>query len=135
MNPVFIDTGYFIALEVVDDQHHESALHHWNGLLKNLPPLITTSYIFDEVITFFNSRNYHSKAIETGNSILSSRSIRFIHVDEHLFQEGWLYLKKHNDKSYSLTDCISFVIMNRHGIKTALTFDSHFVQAGFEILP
>lgn len=135
MNPVFVDTGYLIALETSDDQHHESALHQWNGLLKSLPPLITTSYVFDEVITFFNSRNFHAKAVEIGNNILNSPAIQFIHVDEHLFQEGWLYLKKHDDKSYSLTDCISFVVMNRHGIKTALTFDSHFVQAGFAILP
>lgn len=135
MNSVFIDTGYLIALEATDDQHHEAALQHWHGLLKSIPPLVTTSYVFDEVITFFNSRNHHAKAVEIGNNILNSAFIQFIHVDEHLFQESWLYLKKHNDKSYSLTDCISFVVMNRHEIKTALTFDSHFVQAGFAILP
>ena len=130
-----VDTGYLIALEAADDQYHKAALHHWNSLIENLPRLVISSYVFDEVVTFFNSRNQHVKAIEIGNNILSSPSVQFVHVDENLFQEGWLYLKKHDDKTYSLTDCISFVLMDRHGIQTALTFDSHFIQAGFAVLP
>jgi predicted nucleic acid-binding protein len=48
-----------------------------------------------------------------------------------LLQDGWLYLVQHQDKDYSLTDCISFVVMHRLGIDTAYTFDHHFVQSGF----
>lgn len=43
--------------------------------------------------------------------------------------------EKYKDKSYSLTDCLSFIIMEKQGITTALTLDRHFVQAGFQILP
>jgi predicted nucleic acid-binding protein len=131
----FLDTGYIIALEAADDQHHQEALNHWQGLTASLPSLVTTSYVFDEVVTFFNSRNRHSKAVEVGNRLISSPSVKFIQVDEALFYEGWQYLKQHADKSYSLTDCISFVAMKRLGIRTALTFDRNFVQAGFEKLP
>jgi len=35
------------------------------------------------------------------------------------------------DKNWSLTDCISFVVMQEHGITEALTADRHFEQAGF----
>jgi len=42
---------------------------------------------------------------------------------------------RHHDKRYSLTDCISFVVMKRMKLKTALAFDQHFVQAGFERIP
>lgn len=66
---------------------------------------------------------------------MQSGSIEFIHVDEALFDEGWQYFQKHFDKAYSLTDCISFVVMKQRRIKTALTFDWHFAQAGFEKLP
>ena len=135
MRPLFIDTGYLIALEASDDQHHDDAVRHWRGLLKSLPPLVTTSYVFDEVVTFFNSRGRHAKAVEVGESLLESPSVEFIHVDELLFREGWQFFRKHRDKSYSLTDCVSFVLMGRRGIREALTFDRHFAQAGFDALP
>jgi uncharacterized protein len=38
------------------------------------------------------------------------------------------------DKSWSLTDCASFLIMETQGIEAALTYDQHFAQAGFQAL-
>ena len=135
MNPIFIDTGLLIALEISDDQHHKVAIKYWKELLNRPPQLVTTSYIFDEVVTFFNTRNYHLKAVELGNNLINSSFIQLIPVNEDLFNEGWLYFQKHQDKTYSLTDCLSFVIMQQLKINTALTFDRHFIQAGFKILP
>jgi predicted nucleic acid-binding protein len=135
MNCLFIDAGYLIALEMSDDQNHKTAFVHWQKLCKVLPPLLTTSYVFDEVITFFNSRGRHGKAAEVGKNILESLSIKFIHIDEPLFYKAWEYFQQHDDKSYSLTDCTSFVVMKQQKIRKALTFDKHFKQAGFEMLP
>ena len=56
MNAVFVDTGYLFALEITNDQHHQAARQHWQGIVAALPRLVTTSYVFDEVVTFFNSR-------------------------------------------------------------------------------
>ena len=36
------------------------------------------------------------------------------------------------DKDWSLTDCLSFVVMQRRGISEALTTDRHFEQAGLK---
>jgi predicted nucleic acid-binding protein len=38
------------------------------------------------------------------------------------------------DKWWSLTDCISFIVMQQEGLTEALTTDHHFEQAGFKIL-
>ena len=38
------------------------------------------------------------------------------------------------DKSWSLTDCTSFILMRSRGITQALTADRHFEQAGFTAL-
>ncbi|MFZ3138654.1 MAG: PIN domain-containing protein [Thermodesulfovibrionales bacterium] len=135
MDSIFLDTGYIIALEASDDQNHKASLQHWSLFSKNLPLIVTTSYIFNETVTFFNNRGHHQKSVEIGTNLLKSLSIRFTHVDQALFQEGWTYFKKHSDKTYSLTDCISFVLMKRLAIKRALTFDNHFIQAGFKVLP
>ena len=131
MNAVFVDTGYLLALEIANDQNHRAAVEHWQQITTALPPLVTTSYVFDEVVTFFNSRAYHVKAAQVGNNLLHSPSVRFIHVDEPLFYEGWAYFQRHRDKDYSLTDCISFVVMQKLGISRAFAFDQHFTQAGF----
>jgi uncharacterized protein len=131
MNAVFVDTGYLLALELTNDQHHQAATRHWQGVVTALPRLVTTSYVFDEVVTFFNSRGQHTKAIQVGNNLLLSPSVQLIHVDTALFYEGWAYFQRHQDKDYSLTDCISFLVMQKLGIGTAFAFDQHFVQAGF----
>jgi uncharacterized protein len=135
MKSVFLDTGYVIALELANDQNHRAALKHWRSIAKSLPLLIITSYVFDEIVTFFNSRGHHAKAVEIGLWLLNSPSVRLVYVGENLFQDGWNYFQKHKDKEYSLTDCISFTVMKEFGIDTALAFDKHFVQAGFKKLP
>jgi uncharacterized protein len=135
MTAVFVDTGYLLALEIANDQHHQAAVQHWQRIVTALPPLVTTSYVFDEVVTFFNSRGYHVKAVQVGANLLRSPSVQLIHVDEALFYEAWAYFQQHHDKDYSLTDCVSFVVMRRLGISTAFAFDQHFVQAGFTKAP
>ena len=135
MTPVFIDTSYLLALELANDQHHNAALEHWKQVKKSPLQLVTTSYVFDEVVTFFNCRGYYIKVMETGNRLLHSLSINMIHIDEALFYEGWLYFQQNQDKDYSLTDCISFIVMRRQNIQTAYTFDHHFVQAQFRSEP
>ena len=135
MNYLFLDTSYIVALELFDDQNHKKTLEHWRNLDKTNLVLVTTSYIFDETVTFLNSRGLHSKAIEVGNRLLTSRAIQFIQVDEHLFRESWEYFQKYQDKFYSLTDCLSFIVMQQLKINMALTYDQHFVQAGFVKLP
>ncbi len=70
--PLFLDTGFVIALEVTDDQNHPTATNYWKSLKSPLPKLSTTSYVFDEMATFFNSRGLHHKAIEVGYRLIES---------------------------------------------------------------
>lgn len=127
---VFIDTGYLIALEDADDGNHPAATMHREGLTRT-PALTTTSYIVDEVVTFFNVRGQHAKAVELGEMLLSSPSVAMIHVGEDLLRRGLELLRGRPDKRYSLTDCVSFVAMRERGIATAFAFDRHFEQEGF----
>jgi predicted nucleic acid-binding protein len=95
MSTVFLDTGYVLALELSNDQNHRAASRHWRSMRKRLPPLVTTSYVFAEVVTYFNSRSYHAKAVEVGNRLLTSPSVQFVQVEEGLFKEGWQYFQQH----------------------------------------
>ena len=135
MPKIFVDMGYFLALEIADDDNHTAATNHWRQLTRIPQDLFTTSYIFDEVVTFLNSRGAHAKAVQIGNRLLASTSIRLIYVDDTIFQSAWEYFRRHQDKRYSFTDCTSFIVMQQNGITTALSFDNHFTQAGFIKLP
>lgn len=135
MKKYFLDTGYLLALELANDKYHQIAQNHWQHIRDPLPSMVTTSYVLDEVVTFFNSRGFHEKAVSLGNMLLYSPAIRLIHVDETLFFKGWDFFRKHRDKNYSLTDCISFVTMKNNKISHALCFDDHFKQAGFLVEP
>ena len=132
---LFLDSVYLIALEVENDQHHNEASKHWTTLFEVPLTLVTTSYVLDEIVTFLNSRRQHAKAIRVGDNLLTASNIELIHVDENLFRAGWIYFKQYADKTFSLTDCISFVLMKQLEITQALTFDKHFTQAGFVKLP
>lgn len=136
MNERFLDTGYVIALEAADDQHHQTAQRHWRQLTDDsLPQIVTTTFVFGEVITFFNSRHQHAKAVEIGQRLHASRKVEPIQIGTSLFEAGWQRFRERPDKHYSLTDCISFVVMEQRGLRRALAFDHHFEQAGFEIVP
>ena len=136
MTSFFVDTSYLIALENSVDQYHRTASRHWSELAKSSShSFVTSSYVFVEVVTLLNNRRLHSKAVELGKNLLTSRLFNLVHVDEELFDEAWALFQKHKDKKYSLTDCVSFQLMKRLAIIEALTFDKHFVQAGFVKLP
>lgn len=135
MNSLFLDSNFVIGLEIADDQHHEEAAQYWRVLLETSFCLVTTSYVLDEIVTFLNSRRQHDKAVKVGNNLLNASHVQIIHVDEPLFYEGWQYFEQHADKTYSLTDCVSFVLMEKLGIREALTFDRHFTQAGLVKVP
>ena len=67
MSNSFLDTSYLLALELTKDQNHPAAKQHWQSISQSPPPFVTTSYVFDEVVTYFSSRGYHAKTAKTAN--------------------------------------------------------------------
>lgn len=96
MSKVFLDTSYLLALELARDQNYPLARQHWQSIGQPPPSFVTTSYVFDEVVTYFNTRGHHAKAIQVGNNLLFSPSVQFIHIDEAIFRRGWAYFQQHS---------------------------------------
>jgi len=74
------------------------------------------------------------KVIELYQNILDDPSIQLISYNQELRQAGIELYKKRPDKGYSLTDCISMIIMKKLNISEVLTNDKHFSQEGFTII-
>jgi uncharacterized protein len=135
MSPIFIDTSFITALCASQERWHADAQACWASVVGQRRRFVTTTFVLDEVVTFLNTRGHHALAVETGQQILESPAFGLIHVEDGLLSRGWDYFVRHSDKRYSLTDCISFVVMQERSVASALAFDHHFVQAGFQVLP
>lgn len=63
--------------------------------------------------------------------ILASTLIEKIWTNKNHYFDALELLKTRRDKTYSLCDAVSFVLMREHKISEALTTDKHFEQEGF----
>lgn len=77
---------------------------------------------------------WRSIGIALVDYLLTAGDVRVVRVNEDLFRESWRLYSSRADKEWSLTDCVSFVVMRREKIREAFTCDRHFEQAGFQIL-
>jgi uncharacterized protein len=135
---VFVDSSALKANYDASDDYHQEAAELMRKIATReteISAFITTDYVLDEAITLTRFAHSHRKAVELADAALSSKFMRIIYSDEDLFSEGMNIFKKHSDKEWSLTDCVSFATMREHGMKTAFTFDAHFKQFGFAIIP
>lgn len=134
MKTLFVDTSAFIALIDKDDQYHGTAKEFYQKLE---PPfkLTTTNFVICETINFLRARLPLKYAVEFREDILSSKIISTIHVTPKIEDSAFSIMKAQKDKTYSFTDCTSFAVMNDLAISTSFTFDDHFKQIGFTVVP
>jgi uncharacterized protein len=71
-----------------------------------------------------------SEQVRIVETLRASNWIKVVHIDAAQDQTAWRLLAAHTDKTWSLADCASFVVMKERSITTALTADHHFEQAG-----
>lgn len=134
MNKVFIDTSYILALSFRTDQYHKEANSISIELeMKNTELFITYAVIL-EIINTLSRRKYRYIAIELMNYFEKDFNIKIIPFSEDLYKRSRKLYTERPDKEWSLTDCISFVVMEDYGLHQALTADKHFQQAGFQAL-
>jgi uncharacterized protein len=128
---VFVDTSAWYALIDRDDQGHECVarfVHDHRGRL------VTTDYVFDETVTLLRMRLGHEAAVKAGEHMRSSRLVDLTSVRVEDQDESWRLFRRFAYQRFSFTDCTSFAVMKRLGLREALTLDGHFRVAGFELV-
>jgi hypothetical protein len=133
---IFVDTSAWYAVEVEDDVNHKKACKFLSLIASGKYGIsITTDYVLDETLTLLRSRRDLMSATMFMDKIKKSSSVRVFWIDENLFEKALNIFQKSNHKSWSFTDCTSFVLMRELSISEAFTFDSHFREAAFLGLP
>lgn len=128
---VFVDTLFVIALINQRDAYHAKASELAD--VYDGKPLLTTDVVLLEIGNAL-ARNFKRQAIEVIDNFLTSGEVEIVRLSPQLFEQAYLLYKQYQDKEWGLLDCVSFVVMRQAGISAALTFDQHFVQAGFRAL-
>jgi uncharacterized protein len=134
MKQLFVDTNAWIALNSSRDQFHKQAVELNQRLLKQGYRYLTTNFVLDESYTGLLVHVRHATAVEFGEKIRHSRLTTVIHVTEQLEDLAWNLFKQYADKTFSFTDCTSFVVMQQLGLTDIFTNDHHFEQMGFTAL-
>jgi len=131
MRACFGDTSYFLAMLVPRDVNHEPA-RRWAAQARTA--IVTSEYVVLEVGNFLSPTSTRPLFEGFLRVLRADSRITIVPGSSELMRRGSELYVARTDKSWSLTDCISFEIMRQHGITEALTADRHFEQAGFTVL-
>jgi predicted nucleic acid-binding protein len=129
---VLLDTSVIVALENRSDPHHEKAKSLDRELLEEAATVVLHWGIVFEIADGDARVGRRAKGIQLLEQFEQGYSI--FPINEPLYHEAIALYRGRPDKDWSLTDCASFVLMQREGIDEALTADVHFRQAGFKAL-
>ncbi len=131
MTGTFADSFYFLALLNPKDRAHRHALQFTTIASMCL---LTTEYVLLEVADAFAAPQDRPRFLHLMQMLRESPDAAVVPGSAELFARGVDLYRRRPDKQWSLTDCLSFVVMQDQGITDALTGDQHFRQAGFRPL-
>lgn len=99
-------------------------------------PLVTTETVLLELLNYLAEfpPEMRDAAANFAKSALAGSAIDVVLHTHDAFLSALEFYGNRLDKGYSLTDCISMLLMQERGIQESLTHDGHFRQEGFTIL-
>ena len=130
----FVDTSFWVALGFRRDDHHDDARSIWDGLGSD--GLLTSNHVIGETWTFLRRRAGHQAAVDFVDRVERSPRVGIVRVHGAVEAEAFVWLRRHDERVYSLVDATSFALMRQQRLVEALAFDGDFSAAGFvEVRP
>jgi uncharacterized protein len=128
---VFADTFYFLALLNSSDPAHGRAIEASCVAGREF---VTTEFVLLELADALADPRDRSEFFAVRDAIINDAGFDIVPASTELLARGMQFYGARLDKEWSLTDCISFVVMADKRVSEALTGDRHFEQAGFKPL-
>lgn len=135
MPQIFADSSGFIAAFDSRDQRHESARRAWRSFELDGVSLLTTQLVLAETVTHLRRRGGWDPSRRVGEALLKSRVVEIVGLQNEQLGGAWREFVRNADPKLSLCDAASFTLMRERGVIKAFTFDRHFADAGFEMIP
>lgn len=131
MSRLFADAFYFFAVLNAKDAAHRKALEF---AIRHEEPIVTTTWVLTELADGLAARAHRAAFSRLVARLEADPENEIVPPTEELMARGIELYDARPDKQWSLTDCISFLVMQDRQITEALTGDHHFEQAGFQAL-
>ena len=133
MVKIFVDTSALVALINTAEENNSSAWDTWNDLIRRGDELITNNYVIVESIALIQNRLGIPVVQKLQTNTISL--LHIVWIDEEQHAAALQNVLAANRRSLSLVDCSAFKSMRRMGINTVFTFDPHFTEQGFTVIP
>jgi uncharacterized protein len=129
----FVDTSaLYAAINAADDQHHVAGALLDRMFARDVT-LVTSGHVVAETAALLQARLGFDAARTFLDLVVPGLDIAWVDADLHARGlEAWLAAGR---RSPSLVDCVSFALMHELRLDTAFTFDRHFAEQGFRVLP
>ncbi len=134
---LFVDTSAWVALEDRDDSHHEEATRFWGELRAgraDFRQIFTSNYVLDEVMTLLGTRVGKQSCAEFWRKMQGTKLVRVLRVSEEVDAKAF-EIFVHGPEDLSFTDGTCFALMRGEAIDSCFTFDRHFADFGFTMVP
>ena len=132
--PVFVDTGAWIALALTKDPLHDRARAAWETLLAHGARLSTSVPVVLETFTFLDRNAARDVALAWKDSLATVKRLQLLECSAADMTRAWAWFQRRDLHRLSAVDATSFVLMARRKIRLAFTFDHHFAAAGFALV-
>lgn len=130
---VYVDTSAMLAILHAEDTNHAKATETWLNLAQGEINLVCNNYVIVEAFSLLQRRYGLEKARALQERIVPLLEIDWL--DEELHADAINSVLTANRRPLSLVDCSSFATMRRLRIESVFTFDEHFKEQGFKVMP
>jgi predicted nucleic acid-binding protein len=130
---IFVDSSALLALINTRDGFHNQAKKQWQLSLANKETLFSNNYVILESVSLIQRRFGMNWIGTLQSEVLPLIEIAWIDEGQH--QAAMSVFIKESRRQLSLVDCSSFETMRRLGIQKVFSFDEHFREQGFEVIP
>jgi predicted nucleic acid-binding protein len=128
---VFVDSGAFFAHLVPQDASHAAARQAFQQAEEGRWELLTTNVVVIETYALLIARTHAGRlAAIAFLDALDSSPVRVERIGADDERRAFALVRAHTDKTYSLCDALSFVVMERLGVGEAIAYDRHFREYG-----